>query len=351
MFFHQDAQFGQLSIHRVGNKAQDEFYILSQAPVDMAQDEVLPTLLMQYFMKPFAKVKEVYRFYHPNEDLELNEIYHFVHAFFEGKLPFHEFSEQVTKHLYEVSNHPNIKSGEVYVVSLSSVQLEGEELDAIGIFKSENKEAYLKVYPDQGGFGLEYEQEAININKLDKGVVIVNTESEEGYKVLVTDQTNGSEAVYWKDDFLKLRVRNDNFQQTGNYLKVYKTFVHDKMDDLFELDKTDKIDLLNRSMDYFKKHDTFEEEEFVGEVIANEQAISLFKDYRQQVEEELDMPFQSNFDIAAGAVKKMAPSYKSVLKLDKNFHVYIHGKRDYIEKGFDDERGLNYYKLYFDQEQ
>lgn len=79
--------------------------------------------------------------------------------------------------------------------------MEGEDHRAIGFFKSENKEAYLKVYPNTGGFQVDYEQEAININKLDKGVVIVNVDQEEGYKVLVVDQTNQSEAVYWKDDF------------------------------------------------------------------------------------------------------------------------------------------------------
>lgn len=49
MFFHQDATFEKLSIHRVGNKAQDEFYILSDEPVNLGEDEVMPQLLMQYF--------------------------------------------------------------------------------------------------------------------------------------------------------------------------------------------------------------------------------------------------------------------------------------------------------------
>src|SRR5690606_14310815 len=154
-------------------------------------------LLMQYFMNPFSKTKEVYRFYHPNEDLQLNEVYYFASQYFDSKIAFHDMSQQLAKHLYEVSEHPKIKAGEVYVVALNNVQLEGEEHQAIGVFKSETKEAYLKVYPNAGGFDLDYEQEAININKLDKGVVIVNTEREEGYKVLVVDQTNQSEAVYW----------------------------------------------------------------------------------------------------------------------------------------------------------
>lgn len=350
MFFHQDATFVQLSIHRVGNKAQDEFYVLSEAPIDIAQDEVLPDLLMQYFLKPFSKVNEIYRLYHANDDLLLNEVYYFVNQYFEDKIAFHDMSEQITKHLYEVSEHPKIKAGEVYVVGLENVQLEGENHRAVGIFKSENKETYLKVYPKAGGFDVDYEQDAININKLDKGVVIVNSEAEEGYKVLVVDQTNQSEAVYWKDNFLKLKTRNDDFQQTGNLLKVYKNFVNDKLDETFELGNADKIDLLNRSMQYFKTKETFDQSEFEEEVIANPQAASLFKEYQQHFAQEFDAPFQANFEIASPAVKKMAASYKSVLKLDKNFHVYIHGKRDYIESGYDQERGLNYYKLYFENE-
>ncbi len=350
MFFHQDATFELLSIHRVGNKSQDEFYVLSDAPVDLSSDEVLPDLLMQYFMKPFAKATEVYRFYHPNDDLQLNEVYYFAKQYFDEKTSFHNMSEQLTKHLYEVSDHPKIKAGEVYIVALNNVQMEGEDHKAIGIFKSENKEAYLKVFPDTGGFQLEYEQEAININKLDKGVVIVNVEAEEGYKVLVVDQTNQSEAVYWKDDFLKIRTRNDNYQQTGNILKVYKNFVAEKLDDSFDLEKADKIDLLNRSMEYFKTKETYDEKEFEEEVIANPQAASMFKEYKDAFAEEFDSPFQTNFEIANSAVKKMAPAYKSIIKLDKNFHIYVHGKREYVETGFDEEKGMNYYKLYYERE-
>ena len=39
-----------------------------------------------------------------------------------------------------------------------------------------------------------------------------------------------------------------------------------------------------------------------------------------------------------------------MLKLDKNFHVYVHGKRDYIEKGFDSQKGMNFYKLFYENE-
>src|SRR5690606_5712311 len=118
----------------------------------------------------------------------------------------------------------------------------------------------------------------------------------------------------------------------------------------FELEKADKIDLLNRSMDYFKTKETFDQQEFEEEVIGNPDAVSLFKSYQHDFEEEFETPLHGSFDIDSSAVKKMATSYKSIIKLDKNAHIYIHGKRELVERGYDEEKGLNYYKLYFENE-
>src|SRR5690606_11238187 len=139
----------------------------------------LAMLLKHYFLSPFAKLNEVYRLFHSSGTLALNELYHFARSFFEGEMDFHTSGQQICKHLFDASNHPNIKGGELYVVHLRDVQLEGEVHNAIGIFKSENKEPYLKVSPLHGAFHLGYEQEAININKLDKGCLIINGESDE----------------------------------------------------------------------------------------------------------------------------------------------------------------------------
>jgi hypothetical protein len=233
------------------------------------------------------------------------------------------------------------------------VQIEGNPLDAIGIFKSENKETYLKVYPEQGGFGMDYEENAININKLDKGVLIFNIEKENGYKVVVIDHTNRGQdaAAYWKDEFLQLKIRNDSFNQTNNTLGIYKNFVTQKLNDEFELSKADKIDLLNKSMKYFKEKETFDMDEFADEVIGNPEAIKSFKDFKSQYEQEFDSPIADTFEISGNAVKKQQRVYKSVLKLDKNFHIYIHGDKELIEKGFDESKSMNYYKVYFREEQ
>jgi len=346
-----EASLDTISVHHVGNPSIDEMYALSDNPLEL-KDEIIPNLLMQYFLRPFEKANEVYHLTHSSGDLSLNEIHHFVTRVFDQPEKFHEASELIAKFLFKVTTHPNIKGGELYVTYFNKVQIEGNPLDCIGIFKSENKETYLKVYPDKGGFQVDYEENAININKLDKGVLIFNIEKENGYKVVVVDKNNNGQdaAVYWKDDFLQLKIRNDSFNQTTNTLGIYKNFVTQKLDEEFEMSKADKIDLLNRSMKYFKEKETFDMDEFAGEVIGNPEAIQSFKTFKSQYEQEFDTPIADTFEISENAVKKQARVYKSVLKLDKNFHIYIHGNKDLIERGFDDGKAMNYYKVFFKEE-
>lgn len=137
MISHFEATLNTLSIHQSGNKLMDEKFKLSAQPF-IIKDEILNKILLQYFLNPFEKINEIYRLSHSSNDLQLNEIYHFAEIIFSAPERFHENSEQITKHLYDVSNHPKIKSGELYIAYFTNVQIEGELLEAIGIFKSES---------------------------------------------------------------------------------------------------------------------------------------------------------------------------------------------------------------------
>ena len=345
-----NAVIEKLSVHKTGNASQGGICSLSDKPIEIS-DDTLSGILMQFFTNSFLKTNEVYRLHHPSGEITLNEIFHFASSIFSDPVNFHEISKGIGRHLFDVSTHPNIKTGELYVVYFSNLQIEGEELEAIGLFKSENKETFLKVYPEKDGFQLDYEQEAINIKKLDKGAIIFNTEKEEGYKVLVTDNTNrNGESVYWIDDFLKLKTRNDQYNKTSNTLNLYKTFVTEQMDDEFGISKPEKIDLLNRSIKYFKEKDVFEFDDFSNEVIGNPQGIESFRNFKKNYEDEFQSEIGDSFSISDAAVKKQSRFFKSVLKLDKNFHIYIHGSNDLIEKGFDETVNKNFYKIYFNEE-
>jgi len=344
-----EASLKELSVHHTGNKLMEEYYKLSDKPLEVS-DQLLNNILLQFFLKPFEKSNEVCRLFHPGKNLHLNEIFHYVSGVFQHTHMFHEYSEQIAKHLYDIANHPKIKSGELYVAYFEKVQIEGEQLDAIGIFKSETKDTYLSVQPDQDGFRMSYNQDAISVNRLDKGCLIFNTEKDEGYKVVVFDNSKANIAGYWKDEFLRLQVRNDSYNQTTNFLNLFKSFVVHKMDDNYELSQLDKSDLLNKSIKYFKERETFDADEFGSDVISNEPAQEIFSSYKKNYEEEYESPIANTFEIAEAAVKKATSAFKRVIKLDKNFLITITGHKDMAEKGFDEEKSMNFYKLYFREE-
>src|SRR5580692_11990554 len=97
-----EASLDTISVHHVGNPSINEMYALSNRPLEL-KDEIIPNLLMQYFLKPFEKVNEVYTLYHSSGDVKLNELYHFATQVFEDKSQFHGISEQVAKFLYQVA--------------------------------------------------------------------------------------------------------------------------------------------------------------------------------------------------------------------------------------------------------
>jgi hypothetical protein len=77
--------------------------------------------------------------------------------------------------------------------------------------------------------------------------------------------------------------------------------------------------------------------------------IASFRKFDDNFRAENKLELPDTFEISAQAVKKQAKIFKSVLKLDKNFHIYIHGDRELIEQGSDPD-GRKYYKIYFKEE-
>ena len=102
---------------------------------------------------------------------------------------------KITTHLFEQSNHPHIKNGEVYVTYLTGLSIDNNVVDAIGIFKSELTADFLQF--EEKGTQLDMIlQQGINLSKLDKGCLIFNYKKDEGYKILTVD-SNRYDARYW----------------------------------------------------------------------------------------------------------------------------------------------------------
>lgn len=332
-----------VSVHIVGNAGKQEGLTLSKEPLYL-HDEKIHKLLLKYFLSNF-NTHEYYEFTFSNDDLSLNAVHQFVQRIFAEPDDFHECSVDIAKHLYASSQHPNIKAGDLYVASISDIVI-GEKLSkGVGIFKCENKETYLKLRD----FDLSSD-EGINLSKLDKGCLILEAEEGEGYSILVVDQSNKSEAQFWKQDFLNIRPTADDYHHTQNFMNLTKQYVSDQLDEEFSVSKADQIDLLNRSMDFFKSREQFNKAEFETEVLGNVDVIESFRNFEKTFQTHNPVDMADDFQISVHAVKQQAKVFKTVLKLDKNFHIYIHGNRQLVEKGYDEAIGKHYYKLYFDEE-
>ena len=132
-----------ICLHFSGNKSLEDGLILSDTTFTVSINNDLNHILLSYFLAPFIS-EEFYQFYHES-DLALKEVYTYVSKIFDNQEGLYEQSVNLAKHLYEQSTHPKIKGGEFYTVYFKDCILDGKTLDAVGLFKTENKDTFLKV--------------------------------------------------------------------------------------------------------------------------------------------------------------------------------------------------------------
>ncbi|GLB49967.1 nucleoid-associated protein [Neptunitalea lumnitzerae] len=339
-----------LSIHKVGNKSKNEGVFFSENPYQL-NDEILG-LLKEYFFKPFRDKEENYLRFDDDVDVELNELYKIAVEIFTDPASIHDNSKKIATHLFEQSNHPHIKPGEVYVAYLNDVVLDNEKMDAIGIFKSELKQDFLQFEENGNDINILIKQ-GININKLDKGCIILNTNKADGFKLLSID-SNRYDAKYWLENFLNVDALTDETFFTKKYLKFCKDFAKDVV--LPAEDKKEEVMFMNRAVNHFAKNDDFEETAFLNEVIDNPDLIPEFKHYKTEKGPKYNIEDVSSFPIANKAVSDARKKMKNVINLDTNVQIKMdfinpESAEKFVEKGWDEERQMYYYLVYFNKEE
>ncbi|HVG15127.1 MAG TPA: nucleoid-associated protein [Chitinophagaceae bacterium] len=335
-----------LIVHYVGNKNNPGDFQTSKE--ELKPEGELLKIVGESFLNKFKDCHDYYSFHHATS-LQYNEVYNYVSQLFGKTGSLEDVSLAIATHLYNCSVHPKVKGGELYIGVFENLPVEGRMYKAIGLFKAENKSLFLKTDYADKQFTLQM-QEGMELTKMDKGCLILNTKQEEGFDVLLFDNQNrGEEAQYWKETFLGLTPQKNEFHQTNHFLTLTKQFITDQGDNESGLAKKEQIELLHKSIDYFRSNDSFDINNFQQEVFGEDDLIDSFRNFGSRYTEQHDFDIATQFDISAQAVKKQMRIYKSVLKLDRNFHIYIHGNTDLIEKGVDLD-GRKYYKLYYQDE-
>lgn len=338
-----NAKILDLAVHVIGNKSKDEELVLTDTSSTIV-DDVTEQYIKEYFFSSFD-FELSYQFSHET-NVSLNELYIYSSMILQSPNSFIKQSKNIAKHLYEVSTHPNIKRGELYVAFIKDCTIDGNETNAIGIFKSETKDFYLNIKQQHGSFDLSCKK-GINTKRLDKGCLIFDYKQKTPKKVYIVDASR-NDALYWKNDFLRVTEIEDAYTNTSNVLNVCKKFISKSPD----MEKTSRISFLNNSVQYFESHDNFEFDDFANHTCENENHYQSFKSYIQ--DNDLESKFGKSFEISKQAVTVAKKKIRNFIKLDSDIEIKIPSKisavEEFIEQGYDTEKNMRYYKIYYTNE-
>ena len=343
-------QIIELIVHYVGNKNNTQDLIMADKPYQFKDDFTKDTLF-KYMTESF-KEDIYYRFNTKKDDKFIYDVKHVIEKSFSNQKNFFEITRRLAEHLYDQSIHPKIKGGEVYFAYLKDTIISGECCDAIGIFKSEKRETFITVdhnEKDINDINIDTNF-GINIKKLDKGVIIFNTEKETGYKAMIVDNSHKiKEAqLYWVGDFLNMTMKETPYYYTSNRINQILAYCGECITEENDLNQKDRMQVMSNSIEFMDSKEVFKETEYLTEVLSgDEKLIKLFQEHKEKFDESYGVKAIDGFEISKSAVKENKKYGKSNLKLDHNFNIEINGGHDMIENGYDEEKKMKFYKVYY----
>lgn len=338
-----NTQIENLFIHKVGNKCRNEELFISQESYELS-DEIRP-ILKEYFFKPFREKEEKY--FKFSEGSELDVVC--TRLFIDRDITLSSVNSDIAEHLYYQGNHPHIKSGEVYICQLNDILIDNYRCNGIGIFKSELKYDFLEFDNSQSRLDLILKQ-GVNLDKLDKGAIIIHDREKAAFKVLYID-SNKYDSKYWVDNFLSLEELEDDHYNTRNYLKFCEGFAKDVIK--ANEDKFAEVNFINDTYTHFAERDEFNEQEFLQQVL-DQDLHSEFDHYKTHSGGKYHVEQLSNFVISNETLSDCRKKLKGEISLDTGLTIKIdkgtQAAANYLEKGWDEEKQMYYYLAYFNKE-
>lgn len=305
-------------------------------------DEVDATILRKFFITPFSKIKREFGFTH-QVNLSFNVIYQISLSVLNG-MDFVEASQAIFKHLNAVSNKPSIKDGDVFVCKIEDIEIDDSYLDGISIFKIEDKNQFIETNVNSNGQIDLSTKTGFSTNKIDKAALIVFTNNQP--TVIVIDKSKDTK--YWKEDFLGLSLKNNDFSQTENAVQLLESFVANELNKDNLISKEEQIQYLNRGIELMKSNSTVNLSEIGSQIFEDSAINEQFVEYRKAFEEHRNIAFQDTFVVDKSGLS--TPKSLRRIRLDDNAEIHLLKTGSFIERGFDTSSNLYYYKLLFSKE-
>ena len=345
----KNAYIGFITLQKVGHKIREEANIFAQETMPL--DEKKEEDLVPFLLAPFRKNLQPHHFTHYTEKLEFNVLYNSAISVFDDEVDFVDFSNDTLSHLYEKSLHPQIKSGEVFMVLFENMQFEEIPCRGLAIYKLENKKKFIRFDESKG---IDYNiWKGYKLEGIDKACLILDVHREDGFRVFSIDDQH-QESEYWKKNFLEIDMIKDNAYHTKKVLELIEDFSNDIV--LDKNDKKSQAEFIANSIQVMQNNDFISPDIIEEEIIKPFELIDEFKDFKKNYAEERKVDFVENFEVSFPTLAKESKKLKSEIKLDTNINIKIDlhdpdAAEEHLERGYDEEKKMYYYKVYFNSEQ
>lgn len=321
----------------VGNRIAGEKVKISK---EIQQCDDLTRGIVGRYLLSGIEYHQLYKFTH-SEGVEYNKVFGLASEVFNEKTAFDSVANELSFLLYEKANDKSIPGGYLFVVYMNGCLVDDVLTDAMGIFKAETKDIFLKLSSKGTDINLSSEQ-GFAMNKMDRGCIIFNVARKDGYRLAVLNKSHSKSSIkYWNEDFLHCVPVIGDYLNTQAVLKAIGQFI--KEQDTTQLQKSF---MMNRALQEAKR-ETFDIKELINTITGDD-------DSKQRVRD-IFTTLSGGYNIMPDSVKPDSVALKktrlkSVLKLDDNFEIIFHGGENRIETGVDKETGMNYIKLLYEHD-
>ncbi|MGL5042794.1 MAG: nucleoid-associated protein [Culicoidibacterales bacterium] len=337
------AKVEKLVVHHVGAVAQEEGYFLSKNVISDIS-EIFNEQLQEIFLAVFSK-NDIYHFTHENE-LKFNQLHVYAHNIFADAANFLEYSEGIVRNLYAVSGHPNIKSGDLWVIHLSNCVFDGSTTDAVGIFKVEDKDFFIKNDFVVDEFSVSSDS-GITRKNVEKGCLIFDAQFALGHRVLTIDRLNRQDSLYWKESFLNIRKLEDEKFMAENFAKMFSKYVANADEGFL-----DKAVVVKATTQYLEEAKELNVASFIHDNFDNPEQEVIFKQVFEKYEQANGITFPDTISLEDEVRQKLTTKMRKIVKLSPEISIVIKDleqlDESYIEKGFDEVKGKKFIKVYYD---
>jgi hypothetical protein len=308
----------------------------------MSVENLDSNVLKDFFIKPFSSQKGEYGFSHP-VSLDYNIVFQSAVGLLENE-DFVKCSQDIFRHLQSVSTLPSIKDGDIFVAKVEDVIMNDSYYEGLGIFKIESKSDFIETFVDSKGNMQFSVKSGFPSNRIDKACLIVFS-SEKPICYLID---RSKDTKFWRQDFLGLVPRITDYTQSKSTLQMFKSFIEERLPDISKVTKAEQVNMINKCSELMKKTEMLNINDAAHSLFNDAEIANQFAEYRKIFEQKENLTLQDSFGVDKKAVTVLKNARR--IRLDDTAEIHLLKTGNFLERGYDEERGMYYYTLFFSKE-